>query len=120
MQGYLRRATYAGPPTQSYPRRATYAGLPTQGSTYAGLPMQGYLHRATYAGPPAQDHGRQGRTFYFSPALSTANYLKAVGLEIFGPVFAGFGRNRPPGPPWIAGARPAHQFARNISPANQF
>jgi len=47
--------------------------------------------------------------------------LKAVWLEIFGPVFPGSSAEAEPrDPPLIAGARPAHQSPRKISPADQF
>jgi len=57
----------------------------------------------------------------FPPKPAGFGYLKAVWLEIFGAVFCGFPAEiDPPGYPYIAGARPAHQNARKISPADQF
>ena len=51
--------------------------------------------------------------------LTQTGYLKAVRLNIFGPVFLGFGPKIDPGTPQIAGACPECQFAPKISPGDQ-
>ena len=52
---------------------------------------------------------------------SKDNFLNAVWLAIFGPVFLEFSAEvgLPPRSPWIAAARPAHQVARKFSAAEQ-
>ena len=47
-------------------------------------------------------------------------YLKAVWPETSGPVFPGFSPETDPGDPEIPRTRPAREFARKISAADQF
>jgi len=66
---------------------------------------------------PQQDAGPQ----LCGPGTLQTGHLKALWLEIFGPGFPLISAETDPWDPFqIAGARPAHQFHRKISSADQF